>query len=56
MVHEEDGNDGDSGNVLQIRRQRRQLGIQVWGADVPAPLEKFSQVSCFVEDLMMEQL
>ncbi|XP_045104648.1 probable ATP-dependent RNA helicase DDX52 [Portunus trituberculatus] len=28
----------------EIRRQRRQLGIQVWGPDIPAPLEKFSQL------------
>ncbi|KAG0710693.1 putative ATP-dependent RNA helicase DDX52 [Chionoecetes opilio] len=28
----------------EIRRRRRQLGIQVWGPDVPAPLEKFSQL------------
>lgn len=28
----------------EIRRQRRQLGIQVWGTDIPAPLEKFSQL------------
>lgn len=28
----------------KIRHRRRQLGISVWGADVPAPLEKFSQL------------
>lgn len=28
----------------QIRHRRRQLGIQVWGADVPPPVEKFSEL------------